>query len=317
MLSQIKDVDLKILSELDDKDLFSFCKLNIENKYVYKLCNDENFWRQRTFTKFGRVKKNDNRTWKEFYLQVVYYSDKYGQDLEDILKELSKKGMKNIDIISFFFSLYIKEIIKAIEENTFAPIFPFLYETVKNNHIDLMKYYLEMARKYSRKIDYENEILSYAAQAAAENGDVETLRFLISEGLEGIFEALEHAARHGQLNAISFLISAGANPFYGLYVATQEGRKDVMEFILQRMKEEDMRDSQLLKASIIGGRLDIIKYVLSIRSYKDWEIRHAISDAFQSKRITKEKGQEILHFINKSREGKQFYLELEDFSKFK
>ena len=76
MISGHKDTDLIILSKMDDETLFSFCK--IENRYVQKLCNDENFWRDRVKEKFGNVKKNENRNWKNLYLNIVHYRNKYG-----------------------------------------------------------------------------------------------------------------------------------------------------------------------------------------------------------------------------------------------
>jgi hypothetical protein len=69
--SKIKDVDLKILSELDDRSLFRTCSTN---KYAYNLCFDEDFWRNRYRNKFGteeRVPKPEKRTWRNHYLQTI------------------------------------------------------------------------------------------------------------------------------------------------------------------------------------------------------------------------------------------------------
>ena len=94
-LSQIKDVDQKILSELDDKSLLEFCKTN---RYGSELCKDEKFWKNRFIYKFGRFDKNPDRSWKDFYLKVVYYTDKYKNKA---LYHASLKGMKNFDIVKF------------------------------------------------------------------------------------------------------------------------------------------------------------------------------------------------------------------------
>jgi len=102
VLSGVRDVDLMILSELDDKDLFNFCK-NFESKNIYinKLCSNENFWKNRFIQKYGEADKNPDRSWKRFYLKVTYYDDKFNdiekikQTKEEILKEKS-------DIINFF-----------------------------------------------------------------------------------------------------------------------------------------------------------------------------------------------------------------------
>ena len=67
-LSNVKDTDLKILSELNDKDLFSFC---IVNKYANRLCKDEHFWMNRFLERFGEPHKPDYMYWRKYYLQVV------------------------------------------------------------------------------------------------------------------------------------------------------------------------------------------------------------------------------------------------------
>ena len=49
-LSGNKETDFLILMQLTDYELTKVCQVN---KYVNKLCNDDNFWRNRVLTKFG------------------------------------------------------------------------------------------------------------------------------------------------------------------------------------------------------------------------------------------------------------------------
>ena len=72
MLSGQKDVDFIILSKLNDRDLLSVC---ITDKYANRLCNNEDFWRNRFITKYGvdYIKYNTLKTWKRFYLLIVKY----------------------------------------------------------------------------------------------------------------------------------------------------------------------------------------------------------------------------------------------------
>ena len=49
-----KDVDIDILNRLDDEDLVSFCSVD---KYANSLCNDEEFWKRRVVTKYGKYLK--------------------------------------------------------------------------------------------------------------------------------------------------------------------------------------------------------------------------------------------------------------------
>lgn len=95
-LSKIKDVDEKILNELDDKSLLQFCKTH---QYSNEICSNEDFWRRRLFTKYGRVEKNKDRKWKDFYLMIAYYTNEFA---DQALKHASYRGIKNIDVIKFF-----------------------------------------------------------------------------------------------------------------------------------------------------------------------------------------------------------------------
>jgi hypothetical protein len=80
--SGIKDVDRKILEELDDKNLFSIL---LVNKYLNKVA-DENFWKRRLISKYPgafsyKTEKQHNKqtqkrlqtTWKQYYLNTVRY----------------------------------------------------------------------------------------------------------------------------------------------------------------------------------------------------------------------------------------------------
>ena len=50
LLTGNKDVDFKILSELEDKDLIKMCNIN---KEAMKICNNnQNFWLNRILLKF-------------------------------------------------------------------------------------------------------------------------------------------------------------------------------------------------------------------------------------------------------------------------
>ena len=92
-----KDADLIILSNLDDRSLLSFCSTS---QYGRTLCQNETFWRNRFLNKFGKHFKSPNRTWKDFYLKVVYYFDKNEDDLNDAMGNAARGG--HMDIVNFF-----------------------------------------------------------------------------------------------------------------------------------------------------------------------------------------------------------------------
>ena len=81
----VKDVDRKILLELDDRSLLNACQT--DSRYA-KLCSNDEFWRIRYIQQFGEHAaqyKPENVTWRNHYLQVIV-------DLENFpgLTELSE-----------------------------------------------------------------------------------------------------------------------------------------------------------------------------------------------------------------------------------
>jgi len=63
-----KDINLKVLEELDDKDLFSFC---LVDKYANELCKNEHFWRKRFLKRFGKRYDKGKSNWRKTYLSIV------------------------------------------------------------------------------------------------------------------------------------------------------------------------------------------------------------------------------------------------------
>ena len=104
MVTYIKDLDHELMTKMDDKSLLNFCRIN--NRYVQKLCNDENFWRKRTEKNFGAITKLPNRSWKELYLKIVHCNKKYS-----IFEAASKLDrQKEYDVYSYFEKLVIDRI---------------------------------------------------------------------------------------------------------------------------------------------------------------------------------------------------------------
>lgn len=80
VLTGNKQADLLVLNKLDDRDLLVFC---ISNKYISKLCEDENFWHTRFIERFGieaSKYKPKNRSWKNHYLRVIADLDEWSVD---------------------------------------------------------------------------------------------------------------------------------------------------------------------------------------------------------------------------------------------
>ena len=71
MLSGLKDIDREILKHIDDGELLNVCSIN--RKFWYEIC-DDNFIRRRLM-RYPDIEKyrNNNETWKQFFLTVTYY----------------------------------------------------------------------------------------------------------------------------------------------------------------------------------------------------------------------------------------------------
>jgi hypothetical protein len=72
-----KDVDLKILSYVDDRTLFNYC---ITDEYAAKICRDDSFWRNRFIQNFGEnlaKNKSQNTSWRNSYLKIIKDQEEY------------------------------------------------------------------------------------------------------------------------------------------------------------------------------------------------------------------------------------------------
>ena len=96
--TRIKDLDLEILSKMDDRELGRICSTD---KYFSNLCKNDMFWKNRTIRRFAKYFGNDlekyflmseKTTWRDYYISIVnflenIYSGKivyYGGNRKDL-----------------------------------------------------------------------------------------------------------------------------------------------------------------------------------------------------------------------------------------
>ena len=79
-LTGIKDVNLLVLTNLDDESLLNLCQVN---KEAARICDDENFWRNRFMGKYGKFNKPNNLTWKRLYLKSLRGYNLFRKGLTD------------------------------------------------------------------------------------------------------------------------------------------------------------------------------------------------------------------------------------------
>ncbi len=116
----IKDLDLKILMDVDDETLLKTCSTN---KELYRICNvDQAFWRNRYVKQYGEKAakyKPEERSWKNHYMQTYIDLHKFKDPME-FFESIAWKS--NVDD-----SLYIDDKEKKIKPLREAP------EWVMNN----------------------------------------------------------------------------------------------------------------------------------------------------------------------------------------
>jgi len=102
-LSGIRDVDLKILQELEDHEISKVCSVN---KYVAKLCEDESFWLNRLLKKYDIetiFEMKENLTYKNLY-RYLFFDRKTGLNVAiqtdnlDLFKQIYNSSDENDDL---------------------------------------------------------------------------------------------------------------------------------------------------------------------------------------------------------------------------
>ena len=79
LLTGVKDLNFRILNELDDIDLVNICQTN---KAADKICTDQKFWLNRIMIKFPYLsniinKYKGDRTWSEYYIDDLIKVNPY------------------------------------------------------------------------------------------------------------------------------------------------------------------------------------------------------------------------------------------------
>lgn len=79
-LTYIKDLNLKIMMELEDEDLLKIC--NTDQNARNNLCKNEDFWRNRFMKKYTKKDflykstfKPKRLSWKDYYLLEIVYNE--------------------------------------------------------------------------------------------------------------------------------------------------------------------------------------------------------------------------------------------------
>jgi len=184
-----KDVDLIILSKLEDKDLLSMC---LTSKYADNLCKTDSIWIDRLVNKYGRnvlKYKDQNKTYKRYYLQLIYYLNldiNYGLYGASALFKAAKDGQK--DICQAMIELFGYD---GLDINYG------LYGASASNNKNLVDFF----------IDEGAQNLDIALNFAARYGNKDMVLYLIKKGARNFASSGSEARDHGHPELAAYLHS--------------------------------------------------------------------------------------------------------------
>ena len=166
-LSGIKDLDYKILNNLNDKDLINVCQVNTK---ASQLCVDQLFWMNRILTKFPYIniellqKYKSVRTWSEYYTFDLIKK-------HDIFESV-KNGRKDRVLI------FLNRGGDVNTKNQFGQVV--LVKAAQNNNSDMVRFLLDNGA--------DADIRGIGAQSplivAVQGNNLEIVKMLIQKGAD-------------------------------------------------------------------------------------------------------------------------------------
>ncbi len=191
MLTGNKDVDMKILNELEDIDLVNACRVN---KQADEICNNQVFWMNRVFQRFSYVpgdvlrKYKGNRSWSEYYIKdlIKVKDDLFRATIQwrpdHIYIAIANGADINIEygyplsIAAGNDQLYLVEYMLNNGANFYTNDGSPLTTAADNGHLNIVKYLIEnipAAKQMTRNIG------STPLYIAAHSGHLDIVKYLI------------------------------------------------------------------------------------------------------------------------------------------
>ena len=221
MLTGNKDIDRKILNELEDEDLVNVCQTN---KKAQLLCNDQVFWMNRVFLRFGYVggnilrKNKKDRSWSEYYIKDLRKINSTNAD------KYLETGSRNGRLDQVIISLNVGANIHTKDDYA-------LRLASENGHLDIVKYLISAGANIHA---YDDEAMRYSS----EYGHLDIVKYLVSRGanIHVVDDAaLRWASRYGHLDIVKYLVGNGANIHadddYALRMASRFGHSKVVKYL--------------------------------------------------------------------------------------
>ena len=270
-LSGNKDTDREILLAMSDKELIQTCSLN---KYLFKFVCDDNFFYRKLVRSYPDTLKDFNKekdkTYKSYYLKVVFYVAKLLEDFKHTYVSGNPKKQNNL------FAMVSKKIEKDGSKKFIVDYQDLLNDSAAQGELELVK----EAIKKGASIHRED---NYALRLASKSGHLDIIKYLVSLGANIHAKdeyALRYASLNGHLDVVKYLVEYtppissgnlvenGAN----IHILNEEtltwavlnGHLDVVKYLVSQGADVHADDDQALKWANEMGHEEIIKYLKSL-----------------------------------------------------
>lgn len=219
MLTPIKDLDFKILLQLDDKSLVNYC---ITNKKANEFCQDERFWEQLVISRFPYIDRKilnryrNHRSWSNYYINDLRKINKaVDRDLEIYLIEGVAENRLDHVIIAIHNGVNIHAddgypIVGAIERDNF----------------EMVKYLVENGASVTGAPgDFEGQ--GWPLRVALTYKDFEIVKYLIEKG----------AATYFDLPTIDIYLHSFPDVIYVPWIETEreEAKNKIIEYLGEKL----------------------------------------------------------------------------------
>jgi hypothetical protein len=290
----IKDTDREILSKLNDADTLRACSVN--KKFWNEICDDQFF--RRRFLKYPGLEsmKNENETWKQFFLRYMKYTslmkEKYNFEFDYrypdfqhqytlLRKEIRIKNKREYERLSqeAVFRGHFSLAKYAIERGNLKPGSIFFQRVI--NDMEMVRYLIENGKienftsewvsginnlevlKYLSKL-YHFDAEDYTKILSNNIDSLEIVKYLVENGADINYndrESLRSAIYNDNFEIVKFLVEKGAdvNANRVLELAAENGNYEIVKFLVENGAAKEAKNDALLK----GIRsFEMVKYLV-------------------------------------------------------
>jgi len=273
----IKEVDHKILNNLDDKSLVNFCQTN---KKADEYCNDQTFWMNRILTIFPYLdldllrKYKGDRSWSEYYIfdlrKMPDYKNAIANNRLDHIKILLEKGVPNEDkedLIKYAVFGGRMSILKYLLSKGFV-IRDLNYQLRNAGSLPMIKYLVSLGANIHN--NYQVILRTMNRVGFYDRDLIKIIKYLDDVGEDIHFDdefPLRMAARHNRLDVVKYLIEHGANIHANnegaLRSAVSFENLDIVKYLVEQGADIHADFDFPVRQAHLKGYTDIVNYLVS------------------------------------------------------